>query len=78
MVGRAGCGGAKAEGVHVHAFLLVFCALVVCAQGPGAFECPCIKSDNQLVDGLSATATANFGGFQTTTGKQGASRTTLL
>jgi len=74
MVGRAGCD-------NVPAFLLVFCAAVVCAQWPGALECPCIKSDNsynQLVDGLSATATANFGGFQTTTGKQGASRTTLL
>jgi len=59
MVGRAGCcGGAKAAGVGVPAFLLSFCAAVVCAQGPGAFECPCIKSDNPLVADLSAAATA--------------------
>jgi hypothetical protein len=58
MVGRAGCGGATAAGVGVPAFLLVFCAAVVCAQEPGAFECLCIKSNNPLVADLSAAAKA--------------------
>jgi hypothetical protein len=58
MVGRAGCGRATAAGVGVPAFLLVFCAAVVCAQGPGSFDCPCIKSNNPLVAGLSAAAKA--------------------